>query len=71
MWERMPRMLLSDAAFEGMLDGSLAMIDGTNVVLTSKRRGARKKGSPTTISDAARAAGEASSTSWPSAAASP
>ena len=51
--------LQTAAAFDGTLDDSLAMIDGTNVRAHQQAAGA-KKGAPSPTSDGAGAAGAAS-----------
>ncbi len=63
VWEQVLRTLQTEAAFDDTLDGSLAMIDGTNVRAHQQAAGARKKGASIPISDAAGAAGEANCTS--------
>lgn len=63
VWEEVLRTLQRDAAFDGTLDGSLAMIDGTNVRAHQQAAGARKKGAPNPDSAGAGAAGAANSTS--------
>ena len=62
VWEQVLTELQSDAAFDGTLDGSLAMIDGTNVRAHQQAAGAKKGASKPTL-DGAGAAGAASSTS--------
>lgn len=61
VWEQVLTALQSDAAFDDTLDGSLAMIDGTNVRAHQQAAGA-KKGAPKPGSAAAGVAGAASST---------
>lgn len=61
VWEQVLVALQTEAAFDGILDDSLAMIDGTNVRAHQQAAGARKKGASTRTSDAAGAAGAANS----------
>lgn len=62
IWETVLTTVQSEAAFDGTLDGSLAMIDGTNVRAHQQAAGARKKGVSNRSSVAAEAAGAANST---------
>ena len=71
VWERILTELQADAAFDGTLDGSLALIDGTNIRAHQQAAGARKKGAQNRSSGAAGAAGAANSTWCPSGAANP
>lgn len=61
-WDRVLTVLQTEAAHDGTLDDTLAMIDGTNVRAHQQAAGV-KKGAPSPISAAAGAAGGASSTS--------
>lgn len=62
LWDRILVALQREAAFADDLDGSLAMIDGTNIRAHHQAAGA-KKGAPNPRSAAAGAAGAANSTS--------
>ena len=61
IWDRLLIALQRDAAFADELDGSLAMIDGTNIRAHHQAAGA-KKGAQNPTSAAAGVAGAASST---------
>lgn len=61
IWDRILTALQREAAFDDELDGSLAMIDGTNIRAHHQAAGA-KKGAPHRTSAAAGAAGGASCT---------
>jgi transposase len=61
VWEQVLAALQADAAHEGTLDDTLAMIDGTSIRAHHHAAGA-KKGAPTPSSGGAAAAGGASST---------
>jgi transposase len=61
VWDRILTALQREAAFDDDLDGSLAMIDGTNIRAHPQAAGA-KKGARNPTSVAAGAAGGASST---------
>ena len=65
VWDRILTTLQRDAAFDGTLDGSLAMIDGTNIRAHPQAAGA-KKGASNQNSAGAGAAGAANFTSSPS-----
>ena len=58
VWEQVLLALQTEAAFDGTLDDSLAMIDGTNVRAHQQAAGG-KKGAPTPGSAGAGAAGAA------------
>jgi len=62
MWDEILRILQWEAACNDEQDGSLAMLDGTNVRGHQQAAGQRKKGAPTPHSTAAGAAGAASCT---------
>jgi transposase len=62
IWDRILGALQREAAFDDTLDGSLALIDGTNVRAHHQAAGA-KKGASRPTSAGAEAAGGASSTS--------
>jgi transposase len=62
VWDQVLIVLQTEAAHDDTLDGSLVMIDGTNVRAHHQAAGARKKGAATRTSGGAGAAGAASST---------
>ncbi len=63
IWDRILIALQTEAAHDGDVDGSLAMIDGSNVRAHQQAAGAPKKGAPRTSTSAAAAVdGAASST---------
>ena len=62
IWEQVLTKLQAEAAHDGTLDDTLAMIEGTSIRAHPQAAGA-KKGGPTPPSAAAGAAGAASSTS--------
>jgi transposase len=62
VWEQVLGTLQTEAAFDGTLDGSLAMIDGTNVRAHQQAAGAQK-GVPTRGPAGAEVAGTANSIS--------
>jgi len=62
-WDRLLRVLQTEGAHDGSIDGTLTMIDGSNVRAHQQAAGAPKKGAlQTRSSDAAAADGAASST---------
>ncbi len=61
VWEQVLTALQADAAHDGTLDDTLAMIDGSSIRAHQHAAGA-KKGAPILSSGAVAAAGEASST---------
>lgn len=65
IWDQMLRTIQAEAAHDDTLDGTLAMIDGTNTRAHQLAAGANK-GAPIRTQDAAEADGGASSTSSPS-----
>ncbi len=69
LWDRVLVALQADAAHEGTLDDTLAVIDGTSIRAHHQAVGAKKGASP--HSGAVAVAGEASCTLSPSAAADP
>jgi transposase len=62
VWEQVLTPLQADAAHDGTLDETLAMLDGTSIRAHHQAAGAPKKGAPILNSDAVAAAGEASCT---------
>jgi len=63
-WDQILLTLQADAAHDGTLDGSLTMIDGTNIRAHQQAAGATK-GAPMPIEGAVAGAGAATSTSSP------
>lgn len=61
VWDQILRTLQAEAAHEGTLDDTLAIIDGTNIRAHHQAAGA-KKGAPQSNSDAVGAAGAANYT---------
>lgn len=62
VWGRILTALQAEAADDGDMDGSLAMIAGSSIRALQQAAGAPKKGAATRASDAAGAAGAASCT---------
>lgn len=63
VWEQVLIEFQTEAAHDGTLDGSLVLIDGSNIRAHQQAAGARKKGVPTQALAGAGMVGEASSTS--------
>lgn len=64
IWERLLGALQTEGAHDGDIDGSLTMIDGSNVRAHQHAAGAPKKGGPPTRSSDAVAGDGAASSTW-------
>ena len=64
VWDRILATLQAEGTHDGDVDGSLVMIDGSNVRAHQQAAGAPKKGAPPSRDSAAAGAGGAASCTW-------